>query len=328
MMYVDPDGELAWFIPIIIGAAIGAGSYTASVAFSLGGFDNWDWFNFAFSTWAGAIGGGMSSGIGSAAASMQGLERFAFQTLAHSYSGGVMSVASGGNFGAGALSAGFGSLSARFAGALTSGMGNFAQGSAMIGAGALSGGVGAELAGGNFWAGAGQGLIVTGLNHWWHGIANKLISNTSRATGTITVAGGDEPGHFIPTAEATITTGVSTTRDDSIINLDVTTDMHEGTVSQTYSLGILEQRAGLSVSSNGQLSTYLESGSGSGALNVGLGMNPKYVELNIGISYNDNGYGLSLKIPNKTASIFPIFRIMRIGLPAATGVLVPALIKH
>ncbi len=59
MMYVDPDGELAWFIPILIGAAIGAGTNVAT---------NWDaitqnGFNFGkFLSYAGV--GAVSGGVG------------------------------------------------------------------------------------------------------------------------------------------------------------------------------------------------------------------------------------------------------------------------
>jgi len=54
-MFIDPNGEVAWFVPALIfaakaaitGAAIGAATYIASVAFSNGGVDNFD-FNDMF----------------------------------------------------------------------------------------------------------------------------------------------------------------------------------------------------------------------------------------------------------------------------------------
>lgn len=46
---------------------------------------------------------------------------------------------------------------------------------ATIAAGGLSGGISSTIAGGNFWAGARQGLITSGLNHVAHAIQNKII---------------------------------------------------------------------------------------------------------------------------------------------------------
>ena len=47
IMYIDKDGRIFWMIPAIaIGAAIGAASYTMSIAFSEGGFRNWNWGGF------------------------------------------------------------------------------------------------------------------------------------------------------------------------------------------------------------------------------------------------------------------------------------------
>jgi RHS repeat-associated protein len=44
LMYTDPDGEIAWFIPLIaigVSAIVSAASYTIQVAASPGGFQNW-----------------------------------------------------------------------------------------------------------------------------------------------------------------------------------------------------------------------------------------------------------------------------------------------
>ncbi|MEM6716928.1 MAG: RHS repeat-associated core domain-containing protein, partial [Cyanobacteria bacterium P01_C01_bin.147] len=66
-MYVDPDGqELTVFAAIAIGAAISAGTYTASVGFSDGGFSNWDWGQFALGVGIGGLSGAASFGIGEA----------------------------------------------------------------------------------------------------------------------------------------------------------------------------------------------------------------------------------------------------------------------
>jgi RHS repeat-associated protein len=67
LMYTDPSGELAWFVPIIIGAVVAATSYTVNVACSDGGFkQNWNWDKFVFNTMFGAVTGAFSMGIGAA----------------------------------------------------------------------------------------------------------------------------------------------------------------------------------------------------------------------------------------------------------------------
>ncbi len=47
-------------------------------------------------------------------------------------------------------------------------------------AGGLSGGISAELAGGNFWAGARQGLITAGLNHVAHMAASEIQATMAK----------------------------------------------------------------------------------------------------------------------------------------------------
>jgi hypothetical protein len=66
-MYTDPDGEVLWFAPLIaiaISAAIAATTYTVNVAASQGGFQNWNWGQFAFSAMFGAVTGAFSFGVG------------------------------------------------------------------------------------------------------------------------------------------------------------------------------------------------------------------------------------------------------------------------
>lgn len=66
VMMVDPDGEIVFAIvpALLIGAATSAAGYTASVAFSDGGFDNWDWGDFGKSAAIGAVSGVATAGIG------------------------------------------------------------------------------------------------------------------------------------------------------------------------------------------------------------------------------------------------------------------------
>jgi len=156
VMFTDPDGEC----PICIGAAIGLisnGFFNAinGENFFKGGFK---------AALFGAIGGGISNGIGQLA---QGLANLganqlgvgAFQLGAHALSGGSLSAIQGGKFwhgfAAGGMSSGVSSGISSLGG---NGLGQW------IGGG-LSGGIGSSIAGGNFWQGLSQGLITGGLNH-------------------------------------------------------------------------------------------------------------------------------------------------------------------
>lgn len=158
IMGVDPDGE---WVQMAIGAAISAVSYTASVAFSKGGFKNWNWGQFGIQVAIGAVSGALASGIGDAAGQISNVySRAAFQAVAHGHVGGVMSQIQGGSYGSGMLTGAAGSLM----GSATAKLDPLAQ----LGASAAFGGVTAELSGGNFWKGAGQSAIVTMLNHMAH----------------------------------------------------------------------------------------------------------------------------------------------------------------
>jgi RHS repeat-associated protein len=73
LKYVDPDGEIAWFIPVIAGAIIGA--YTgASIQSHTAAFWNWksdSWKGAIAGAFVGAsIGLGISSALGEAATGM------------------------------------------------------------------------------------------------------------------------------------------------------------------------------------------------------------------------------------------------------------------
>ena len=75
VMMVDPDGEFAFTAVLgpvgavidaaLWGAVIGGSGYTASVAFSQGGFNNWDSGQFWKSVGVGAVSGMATAGIGS-----------------------------------------------------------------------------------------------------------------------------------------------------------------------------------------------------------------------------------------------------------------------
>ena len=161
-MYSDPSGEL--LVPVLIGAAVAAASYTvtaltADVPFTAGGLIK--------ATVIGGISGAMTFGIGEAASSITQLgARISMQAVAHGMTQGVMTGIQGGNFWQGAASGALASIGASAWGSLG---GNFARsGAGQITFGTVSGGAGAALTGGNFWEGAAIGLVVSALNHALH----------------------------------------------------------------------------------------------------------------------------------------------------------------
>jgi len=60
LMYVDPDGEIAWFIPVIIGAV--AGSYMGGVAANDGQYNPTKWDYGSGKTWGYMLGGALIGG--------------------------------------------------------------------------------------------------------------------------------------------------------------------------------------------------------------------------------------------------------------------------
>ncbi len=169
LVYTDPDGEI--IVPILIGAAIGVvtngiNNLAHDQAFFQG---------VGKAALIGGISGAFSFGIGQAVSGMSGIGRVAFQTLAHGHLGGLMSGMNGGTYGQGFLSGAAGSLIATGAGSLFSHSNEVVQSFGSIGGGALAGGVGAELAGGNFWDGARNGAISAGLNDAYHSLLKPKI---------------------------------------------------------------------------------------------------------------------------------------------------------
>jgi hypothetical protein len=164
-LYTDPDGEIAWFVPIIVGAIISGAGYTANVAFSNGGFDNWNWGQFIKSVGIGAVSGAITAGIGVSfgAIGTNGIAGEALRAVSHGAANGIMSGIAGGDFtqgfAAGALSSLAGSAFMMYGGSFAnSPVGTYAFSG-------LAGGIGAELTGGNFYQGAAIGLMTAGLNH-------------------------------------------------------------------------------------------------------------------------------------------------------------------
>ena len=68
LVYTDPDGEIAWFIPIIIGAVVG-GTSGAVMAGKAGAQGFWDWAGYIG---GGALIGGLSGGAASGVTALGG----------------------------------------------------------------------------------------------------------------------------------------------------------------------------------------------------------------------------------------------------------------
>jgi len=133
----------------------------------------------------GAVSGAISMGIGAVASSAftNGLTfgKAAFEAGMHGVSGGLISQASGGDFGSGffsglissSIASGVNALGIDFAASsgnntVYNSFGKDYMQAAMIAAGGLSGGISSTIAGGNFWDGLRQGIITSALNHVAH----------------------------------------------------------------------------------------------------------------------------------------------------------------
>lgn len=169
LLYTDPSGE------IIVAIAIGVG-----VAILVNGINNSInntpfWYGAGKAGATGAISGAISLGIGSIATNFMG------QAMLHGTTGGMMNTISGQDFWSGYAAGAVSSLvSSSIQGlSITNGAPNsFGRNTnlfkaTMIASGGLSGGISSSIAGGNFWAGARQGIITSGLNHLAHSEVNK-----------------------------------------------------------------------------------------------------------------------------------------------------------
>jgi hypothetical protein len=185
LMFTDPDGEFI-FTAIIPGAGIfidaalwgavisGAG-YTASVAFSNGGFDNWNGGDFLKSMGIGAISGIATAGIGSAFGGVGGFGKEALRAGAHGILNGGLEELQGGSFGSGFLSGSLGSLAGS---GFQAWGGKFAKSIyGTVSFSAVGGGIGAELGGGDFWRGAAKGATIGLLNHSSRLLQEEITKN-------------------------------------------------------------------------------------------------------------------------------------------------------
>ncbi|MFP3597426.1 RHS repeat-associated core domain-containing protein [Chryseobacterium sp. SIMBA_029] len=166
LMYNDPSGEFIWWVPIVIAVVSHAvQSYYMNQPMTLDGLAVSLIISYASSV--------VSYGIGEAfqaAGVVSSLGKFAgvVKHIAHGLSGALQSAVQGESFGSGFLSGFLGSMagnaSAKYLGG---GLG------AYMATGFVMGGIGAELAGGNFWVGAAIGFSASVFNHYEHQVKEK-----------------------------------------------------------------------------------------------------------------------------------------------------------
>ena len=180
---IDPNGEepITIGVAIAIAAGLSAVSYTASIALSDGGFNNWDWGQFAQGVVIGAASGAVTFGIGSgfdqlAAAAVEAGKASKVAIIeigrlaTHASFQGGLSAAQGGDFWSAFASGSAGSI----VGLGTSGLKGAGGHIASIGSAMLLGGFTSDAAGGDFWKGAAISGIVAGANHVAHRIGDNL----------------------------------------------------------------------------------------------------------------------------------------------------------
>ncbi len=173
VMMVDPDGEFVFsallpgigtFIDAALwGAVIGGAGYTANVALSPGGFNNWNGGQFWRSVGMGAVSGVATAGIGSMMGPVgsQGLAGEIGRAMMHGQSNMMIGAAFGQSPSLSMYASGaFGSLT----GSALHNAGPLGQ----IGGSALAGGVASKMSGGDFWRGAAVGATVAAFNHAAH----------------------------------------------------------------------------------------------------------------------------------------------------------------
>ncbi|MGD1961870.1 MAG: RHS repeat-associated core domain-containing protein [Fulvivirga sp.] len=166
---IDPDGETP-LVAVAIAAAVSAVSYTASIALSDGGFNNWDWGQFGENVFIGAASGAITFGIGEYFKTVAEVGKLTtttadiLKTATHATFQGGLSAAQGGDFLTAFASGAVGGI----VGLGTEGLSGTGGDLATIGSSMLLGGATAEATGGEFWKGAAISGIVAGANHVAH----------------------------------------------------------------------------------------------------------------------------------------------------------------
>ncbi|MDC8099814.1 RHS repeat-associated core domain-containing protein [Chryseobacterium rhizosphaerae] len=177
MMYNDPSGEFIWWLPLAVAVVSeGINMYVTQTPFSFDRFYMGLITSYVSASVASGIGAVFQAG-GAIANSLSNWTIVA-KAGAHAITQGTLSYMQGGNFWSGALSGTFASISNDLLGLAVDNVGENSilrsDGFALFN-GAVSGGIGSVLGGGNFWIGAGQGLIVTTFNYLGHKISFKGI---------------------------------------------------------------------------------------------------------------------------------------------------------
>ncbi|MBV8325494.1 RHS repeat-associated core domain-containing protein, partial [Chryseobacterium sp.] len=175
LLYNDPTGEIMGWDDALI--AIGIAIFT-SVATDYYLNQPISFGNMFQSVVMSLASAGISSAIGDVflagtkvAESLGKTGTIIAKAGAHAIAQGTLSYVQGGNFLSGALSGAFASVSNDLLGLALNNVGDnsiLKSDAFALFNGAVSGGVGSVLGGGNFWAGAGQGLIVTAFNYLAH----------------------------------------------------------------------------------------------------------------------------------------------------------------
>lgn len=172
LKYTDPDGNHPIIIAMAIGAGISALTYTANVATSSAGFRNWNWGDFAVTTFIGAASGVVTYGIGSAFGPVSGnIGTELLRAGAHGVSGYIFAGITGSDpntgFLAGAVASGVGSLTAGLP------ITNTVIGGTVAAAGL--GGLSSAIGGGDFWKGAAFAAIVHLANQELHNDPDRNV---------------------------------------------------------------------------------------------------------------------------------------------------------
>ncbi len=173
LMYNDPSGEFIGFIFAaikIIATIYSAFQMVKSVVGLLTGNISFGTFakNLIFTTLSSLVSYGIGDLFRAGDEVGKALGEYAFiaQAGAHAIAQGVLSAVQGNKFFEGAAAGLLGSLAATGVGRLIKNQ-DF-RGIGQIFSGAIAGGVGAKLAGGNFWSGVSIGTIVATFNHTLH----------------------------------------------------------------------------------------------------------------------------------------------------------------
>lgn len=177
LLYNDPSGEFIWWLPLAIAVVSeGINMYVTQTPFSFDRFYMGLITSYVSASVTAGIGAVFQVG-GTVANALGNTWTTIARAGAHAITQGALSYVQGGNFWSGALSGAFASVSNDLLGLALDNVGENSilksDGFALFN-GAISGGVGSVLGGGNFWIGAGQGVMVTAFNFLAHKINDPL----------------------------------------------------------------------------------------------------------------------------------------------------------